>query len=683
MSVVEEIKARLDIVQFISQYVPLKKAGRNFTAPCPFHSERTPSFVVFPETQGWHCFGACGEGGDIFNFVMKRENLDFPAALQFLADKAGIEVKPRTDEQRRVDEHRDKLRGLVEEAVKYYHQLLLSAPEAAHAREYVRRRGLSDETILKFQLGYAPRDWDSALTHLNQIGYQSDDLIEIGCAIRNDAGRIYDRFRDRLMIPICDERGNHIGFGARALRAGDEPKYLNSPQTALFDKSATLFALHLARPTIREQEVAVIVEGYMDAITAHQAGFTNVIAQMGTALTKPQLRQLSAFAKRLILALDADAAGVRATMRGLNVMRESSESHAIYFDPVTVIRQASRFDLEIQVVTVPEGKDPDDLIRKDPEAWRTLIQMAQPVSDYVISVGTAHLTPESSLSERETVARDLLPILVATENDLARQANVQQLAYKLRLGSGRALLEWAQHHLPNQRLAEMPRRVQPTAPSEQPEAGVVSTSSVQPAPPPAHKQTISANAAEVRERFCVVMLVQHPELLSFANRRLRELAAESPTGKPALTALNGADFTHTQYRAVFLTLEQGLEQLELEPYEFVRERLPHLIDLIDDLREEPLEDFKTRLREPLRIELKGVLRERGMSQVLLENDENRRFTFERCALELRRLRLRRENAELETLQQETDQEALLTYQQRVNANSAAIARIEIAMRRGA
>ncbi|MCC6973016.1 MAG: DNA primase [Anaerolineae bacterium] len=683
MSVVEEIKARLDIVQFISQYVPLKKAGRNFTAPCPFHIERTPSFVVFPETQGWHCFGACGEGGDIFNFVMKRENLDFPAAVQFLADKAGIEVKPRTDEQRRIDEHRDKLRGLVEEAVKYYHQLLVSAPEAAHAREYVRRRGLSDETILKFQLGYAPRDWDAALTHLNQIGYQSDDLIEIGCAIRNDAGRIYDRFRDRLMIPICDERGKHIGFGARALRAGDEPKYLNSPQTPLFDKSATLFALHLARPAIREQEVAVIVEGYMDAITAHQAGFTNVIAQMGTALTKPQLRQLSAFAKRLILALDADAAGVRATMRGLNVMRESSESHAIYFDPATVIRQASRFDLEIQVATVPEGKDPDDLIRKDPEAWRTLIQMAQPVSDYVISVGTAHLTPESSLSEREAVARDLLPILVATENDLARQANVQQLAYKLRLGSGRALLEWAQHHLPNQRLSEIPRWVQPTATSEQAASGVVGTTSVQPAPLPAHKPMISINAAEVRERFCVVMLVQHPELLSFANRRFRELAAESPTGKPALTALNGADFTHTQYRAVFLTLAQGLEQLELEPYEFVREHLPHLVDLIDDLREEPLENFKTRLREPLRIELKGVLRERGMSQILLGNDENRRFTFERCALELRRLRLRRENAELETLQQESDQDALMTYQQRVNANSAAIARIEIAMRRGA
>ncbi|RPJ01522.1 MAG: hypothetical protein EHM39_03175 [Chloroflexi bacterium] len=236
MTVTDDIKARLDIVQFISQYVPLKKAGRNYTAPCPFHQERTPSFVVFPDTQGWHCFGACSEGGDIFNFVMKKEGLDFVGALRFLAEKAGVELQERTSEQIQQDEQHEKLRGLLNEAATWFQKLLRAGPASQHARDYVQRRGINDDTLEMFRIGYAPAGWDGAVDHLRLIGYSPEEIVEAGVAVTGDSGRTYDRFRNRLVIPIFDERGRIIGFGARALAAEDNPKYLNSPQTPLLTR---------------------------------------------------------------------------------------------------------------------------------------------------------------------------------------------------------------------------------------------------------------------------------------------------------------------------------------------------------------------------------------------------------------------------------------------------------------
>ncbi len=290
MSVTEEIKARLDLVAYISESVSLKKAGRNYKANCPFHQERTPSFIVFPDTQTWRCFGACGEGGDIFAFAMKMHGWDFGEALRNLAQRAGVELAPSTPEQTEREAAFDRLLGLLDQTARFFHDQLLHAPAAEGARAYVQKRGLSDTTVQTFLLGYAPGGWHALLNHLGGLGYAPDDLIAAGVAIRNDEGRVYDRFRERLVIPIRDGRGRVVGFGARALKPGDEPKYLNSPQTPLFDKSSTLFALDLARREIRERETAVIVEGYMDAMQAHQAGFRNVVAQMGTALTEPQLQ---------------------------------------------------------------------------------------------------------------------------------------------------------------------------------------------------------------------------------------------------------------------------------------------------------------------------------------------------------------------------------------------------------
>jgi len=365
MSVIDEVKSRLDIVEVISAYIPLQKAGRNYKALCPFHSEKTPSFVVFPESERWHCFGACGEGGDIFTFVMKREGWDFRTALEELARRAGVELRPRTPAQKQAEEEADRLRELLAAAARYYHHLLLHALEAEAVRDYVAKRGLSDETVEQFSLGYSLPGWDNARAYLTEQGYTVDEIIKVGMLVQKaDTGSTYDRFRDRLMIPIRDVKGHVIGFGARTLDPEGVPKYLNSPQTAFFDKSHTLFGLDMARRAIRDEDRAVIVEGYMDVMQAHQAGFSNVVAQMGTALTEAQLRQLQRYTKRLVLALDPDAAGINATLRGVEVAQETLEQEwEPVFDPRGLVGYEGRLGAEIRVLRLPRGQDPDDLIR--------------------------------------------------------------------------------------------------------------------------------------------------------------------------------------------------------------------------------------------------------------------------------------------------------------------------------
>ena len=344
MSVVDEIKSRLDIIDVISKYIPLQKSGRNYKACCPFHSEKTPSFVVFPESQRWHCFGACSEGGDIFTFVMKQEGWDFRTALEELAKQAGVELKPRTPAQQAVEEKNERLHEMLEEAARYYNHLLHHAPEAEAGRAYAAKRGLKDETIDAFLVGYSLPGWDHTRSYLTGKGYSVDELLEAGLLVKKEeTGSTYDRFRERLMITIRDLKGRVIGFGARTLEPKGIPKYINSPQTALFDKSHTLFGLDLARRAIHRQDQVIIVEGYMDVMQAHQAGFKNVVAQMGTALTEPQLKQLQRYTKRLVLALDPDAAGINATLRGVEVAQETLEHEwEPVFDPRGLVGHEAR-----------------------------------------------------------------------------------------------------------------------------------------------------------------------------------------------------------------------------------------------------------------------------------------------------------------------------------------------------
>ncbi|MGB9879380.1 MAG: DNA primase, partial [Anaerolineae bacterium] len=369
MGVIDEIKERLDIVDVISSYVPLKKAGRNYKALCPFHSEKTPSFVVFPDTQSWHCFGACNTGGDIFTFIMRRENMEFGEALRLLAERAGVSLEPHREGEEIAGKLIERLRTINSLAAEYFHYLLLNSPEGARARDYLGKRGISEQTREAFQLGYARDEWQALGQYLTSKGYSWSDLLEAGLVLERKEGGYYDRFRGRLIFPIRDVRGHIVGFGARALDDA-QPKYLNSPQTPLFDKSSILYGIDQAKNAIREQGFVVIVEGYMDVLMAHQHGRKNVVASMGTALTEKQVRVIKKLTKKLVLALDADAAGDQATIRGLEVAKEALDRRAV---PVPtwrgLIRYEDQLDAEIRVAMLPPGQDPDEVIKENAANW--------------------------------------------------------------------------------------------------------------------------------------------------------------------------------------------------------------------------------------------------------------------------------------------------------------------------
>lgn len=433
MSVVDEIKSRIDIVDFISSYVPLNKAGRNYKGLCPFHAEKTPSFIVFPDTQSWHCFGACSTGGDVFTFLMKRENLDFGEALRVLAQRAGVELEPMTPAKQAEQEREQRLYAINAAAAEYFHHLLLSSGEGERARAYLHRRGVQPATWETFQIGYALGDWHALENHLRAKGYSYDDMAELGLVIQREGGDgYYDRFRGRLMFPIRDIKGRTIGFGGRVLD-DSQPKYMNSPQSPTFDKSSVLYGIDQARGPIRAANQAVIVEGYMDVVMAHQYEIRNVVASMGTALTESQLRTLARLTKRLALALDADAAGSQATLRGLETARATLERD---LRPVPVgpglIRFESSLKVDLNIVLLPEGKDPDEVIRESRDAWAALLAKAIPLVDYYFQIVTAELNLDTAKGKSEAVER-LKPILEEIGDSVQRQHYIQRLARLVRM----------------------------------------------------------------------------------------------------------------------------------------------------------------------------------------------------------------------------------------------------------
>ena len=281
--VIAEIKQRLDIESVVGETVRLSRAGRNLKGLCPFHSEKTPSFVVYPKDGSYHCFG-CGASGDIFNFLMRTEGLDFRGALEKLAGKAGVEIKPRNEQAAAEDRARERLKEACAAAASFYQNLLLNHPAAGPARAYAEKRGITPSTTETFQIGFAPDSFDALGNYLLGRGYTSAELVEAGLVAERDSGGHYDRFRNRLVFPIRDAKGSVVGFGGRAL-GGTTPKYLNSPQSTIFDKSTILYGFDLARPHVQRSGQVVIVEGYMDVVIAHQAGQNNVVGTIGTALT--------------------------------------------------------------------------------------------------------------------------------------------------------------------------------------------------------------------------------------------------------------------------------------------------------------------------------------------------------------------------------------------------------------
>lgn len=675
MSTAEEIKARLDIVQYIGQFVPLKKAGRYYKACCPFHNEKTPSFVVNADHQTWRCFGACAEGGDVFSFAMKRHGWSFAEALQELGRQAGVEVHQRSPAEQQRDAALDQLRGLLLTTAEIYHQHLLNPDDesAAQVLRYAReKRGLSAETIRKFMIGYAPPGWQNMVEYLTQLGYNAEQLMEAGIARKSETGRVYDTFRNRLMIPIRDERGRVVGFGARALDPDDNPKYLNSPQTPVFDKSRLLFGLDMARTAIRDTETAVIVEGYMDAVQAHQAGYTNVIAQMGTAMTEAQLRLIAPrYAKKIILALDADAAGQNATLRSLEVARQTLSQD-----------YAGRLAVDVRILQIPGAKDPDDLIRETPDEWELLVATAVPVAEYVIRMEAEGLSPQATIQEREAIARRLLPLLLASENNLYRDENVQKLALRLRI---------AEHHL--LALAQEQRKIDSARPPQRiarertagadgpPQPPPIDYDAIEPPPdvdaevsaPPDHMAQASARLRRLvdqtaSEAYCLRMLLEFPELYYSVNRKFRELAGDNPALLAGpLGDLCAEDFSRDSYRAMIQMFKAALAQDEAEPLDFLRTQMDvTMVRELDALLIAEEEGIHHRVRHRHTAEVTALWKHH---EKLVKPSIDVGIELMQCALMLRKQRLKREGEELRFLQldaQSTDLEAAIQFGQYVN-----------------
>lgn len=418
MSQIDEIRSKVDVVELISSLgVSLRKTGRSYVGFCPFHpNSRTPAFTVYPDTQSFYCFG-CHASGTAFDFVMRKQGLDFKGALEQLAARAGVRLEQRGEEEREEDARRAKLLEINTLAAKVFNHLLVASPRGEPARAYVQRRELSPEAVEAFQLGYSPDEWGFLFAYLTEKkGYAPDDVVDAGLAIRNDKGHCYDRFRGRLIFPIRNAKGQVVGFGGRAL--GDaQPKYLNTPETLLYKKGELLYGLDLAREAIRVEDRTVVVEGYVDVITAHQHGFKNVVAPLGTALTRGHVALLKRLSHNVYMALDADAAGQRATLKGLSALRDSAdEGGHLVATAQGAVRLES--DAALRIIRMPEGRDPDEVIRADPELWRRLVAEAAPVMEFYLGAYTAGL--DLKRPEEQRVALDrLLPLLA--ELDGAQQ----------------------------------------------------------------------------------------------------------------------------------------------------------------------------------------------------------------------------------------------------------------------
>jgi len=536
MSVIEEVKQRVDIVDIVSQYTSLTKSGRTLRGLCPFHSEKTPSFFVYPEQQSWHCFGACSTGGDVFSFVMKKEGIDFGEALRVLGERVGVSIPSRSEPGAGRDE-KERLYQTNEAAARYFHDLLLNSPAAEKARDYVANRGLSLETVTGFQLGFSLNSWDVLKEYLEERGYNENELLSGGLVTEKEAGGSYDRFRNRLMFPIHDTKGHTIGFGARALD-DSLPKYLNSPLTAVFDKSGSLYGIDLAAPAIREQDIAVIVEGFMDAITAHQYGFSNVVASMGTAVTEKQVNALKRLTRNVVLALDADAAGEEAMLRSVGY--------------------ENTLGAEVRVIVLPEGKDPDSVIKEDARTWQDLLGKALPIMDYTFNMTTAGL--DLSTARDKSLAADRLLPIIAEMKDIVRQGHYLEKLSRL-------------VNVTERNLENVLRRIRPTP------AGPRIKAARQGVPEQALRPVYSSPL----EEYCLALLLQHPELKECSQEPLPEYFENSE---------NREIFTAWQQSGDILSLKGGLDTA-------IQEHLNSLMnkDLIDNRIEQKYTDCVLRLRE--------------------------------------------------------------------------------------
>ncbi len=405
--VIEEVRLRSDIVDVISHYVNLRKKGKYYIGPCPFHQERTPSFTVTPDKQIFYCFG-CHVGGDVFKFLMLKEKLAFDGAVRFLAQQVGVAIPSAPDQWRQAGEKKNaELYKIIALARDFFHETLLSHRAAEPARKYLKERGLPAEIVERFQLGYALPGWSSLLSHLASKGFRAEDAVRAGLVVVGEGGKYYDRFRQRIIFPIWDPSGRVVGFSGRVLD-NSQPKYINTPETPFFNKGGLLYGLHLARPAIREKGCAMVVEGYMDVIAAHQYGLDHAVASMGTSLTHEQVKLLKNYTRNVFVAYDADAAGVAASLRGMDLLQEMG--------------------CRVRVVTVPDGKDPDEFLRKKGAVgMRELLERAPDLIEYKLKKAAGEL-PLASVEAKVKVLQWVLPNLSHMDSGVEREEALKMVA---------------------------------------------------------------------------------------------------------------------------------------------------------------------------------------------------------------------------------------------------------------
>lgn len=421
--VIEEIRRRNDIVDVIAEYLPLKGSGANFKVLCPFHSEKTPSFTITRQKQIFHCFG-CGVGGNVFHFIMKYEHMTFPEAVASLAKRSGVTLpKSRSRAQASpVEAQKERLYSMNELAAELFHKLLLDAPQGEKARVYLKKRGIQEGSIARFKLGYAPAGWDGLLRYGAERGFQPQMLAEVGLVKARDNGQgFYDRFRDRLMFPIHNVLGRVVALGGRLLENLPEaPKYLNSPETAIYRKGTLLYGLHLAKQAIRADGRVLIVEGYLDLISLFQAGIENVVATLGTALTRSHVQLLKAYAKEAVLVFDGDTAGRSAALRGREYFLQG---HVRYFLPgvhISSLKGALEGDLHAKVVLLPQGHDPDTFVQHEGrDALLAMVREAQPFVEFLLDA-EAKEHDLASVQGKLAYVRTLLPLIVDMANQVER-----------------------------------------------------------------------------------------------------------------------------------------------------------------------------------------------------------------------------------------------------------------------
>lgn len=535
MAASDDIKGRLDIVDVVSGYVALKKAGRSYKALCPFHTEKTPSFVVNPERQSWHCFGACGTGGDLITFVMRTERLQFGEAIRALAEKAGITIGERPDSGRSETSYR-----LNKLAAEFYRDVLKSS-EGRAGLNYLTERGLDERTISTFQLGVSPKGGNRLKSFFQTHEIGIDAAIEAGLLHRTEDGSVRDFFWGRLMFPIHDRQGRVAGLGARTLD-GSMPKYLNTASTSIFDKRSMLYGLHLAAGIIREQDTAVVVEGYMDAIAAHQHGYANVVASMGTALTEQQVSKLKPMATTFVLALDPDAAGQEATLRSLDSSWRVIERQRVAGVQRAVGPLYQREQLDLKIASLPSGVDPDELIRRDPKEWERVVDEGVPYMEYMIQSLPSRfdLTAPDGKSQ---AAEAMGPLITSTGDSIKQEHYFHKLGLALDLNADTLKASFRERRPTDARA----RRVWQAPKPERPPALTL----------------LSSGREDVLEDYVLALLLARPEL------------------KEHVGSLTPEQFQNTEDREVFTgwlgcsTMDEL--QSDLDPS--LHEHLQHLLDI--------------------------------------------------------------------------------------------------------